>query len=88
MAGGTRGARVGLDGKLYAARPLTRQERARTIRLAHQLVHGDGWSIRAARRILADRHGLSRSTGAIAADLANYVCPRCDDERAPGQPDN
>ena len=70
----------GLDGKLYAARPLTRQERARAINLAHRLVHGEGWSIRAARRVMADRHGVFRSAGAIAADLVNYVCPRCDDE--------
>jgi hypothetical protein len=70
----------GTDGKLYRANPLTARERAQAIRLAHQLVHGDGWSIRASQRLMASRHGLFRSTGAIAADLANYVCPHCDDE--------
>jgi len=70
----------GTDGKLYQATPLTKPERNRARWLAHHLVHRDGWSIRAARRIMADRYGVFRSTGAIAADLANYVCPHCDDE--------
>ena len=76
----TPGRVKGTDGKLYNSSPLTTAERSRAIRLAHQLCHGDGWSIRAARRIMAVRHGVFRSAGAIAADLANYVCPRCDDQ--------
>jgi hypothetical protein len=70
----------GTDGKSYNSTPLTTAERAHTIRLAHQLCHVDGWSIRAARRIMAARHGVFRSAGSVAADLANYVCPRCDDQ--------
>ena len=47
MTGGTRGARVnapglGRDGKSYPATPLTRQQRARAIYLAHALVHRGG----------------------------------------------
>ena len=71
---------TGTDGKSYRSTRLTTAERARAIRLAHTLCHEQGWSIRAARRIMAGRHGVFRSTGAVAADLANFVCPRCDDK--------
>lgn len=76
----TAGRVKGTDGKLYRVTPLTTAERSRAIRLAHNLCHEQGCSIRAARRIMAERHGVFRSTGAVAADLANCVCPRCDDE--------
>jgi hypothetical protein len=71
--------RRGLDGKLYPAAPLTRTERGRARWLAHQLVHSDGLSIRAAQASMAQTYGLRRSRGAIAADLAGYECPRCAD---------
>jgi hypothetical protein len=67
--------RRGRDGKLYPAAPLTRTERGRARWLAHQLVHSDGLSIRAAQARMAEA-GLRRSRGAIAADLAGYECPR------------
>ncbi len=67
----------GRDGRLYRATPLTREERIRARWLAHQLVHGDRLSIRAAQRVMAETHGLRRSVGAIAADLAGYECPDC-----------
>ena len=78
--------RRGRDGKVYPAAPLTRQERGRAIRLSHQLVHGDGLSIRAAQKVMAESYGLRRSRGAIAADLADFECPRCAD-RTPGHLD-
>ena len=71
--------RRGLDGKLYPAAPLTPAERGRARWLAHQLVHGDGLSIRAAQAAMAQTHGLHRSRGGIAADLVGYECPRCAD---------
>ena len=71
--------RRGRDGKLYPAAPLTRTERGRARWLAHQLVHADGLSIRAAQAAMVQTHGLRRSRGAIAADLAGYECPRCAD---------
>jgi hypothetical protein len=71
---------TGTDGKSYRSAPLTTAERSQAIRMAHVLCHEQGLSIRAARRIMAARYGVFRSTGAIAADLAAYVCPRCDDE--------
>ena len=71
--------RRGRDGKLYPAAQLTRTERGRARWLAHQLVHSDGLSIRAAQAAMAQTHGLRRSRGAIAADLAGYECPRCAD---------
>jgi hypothetical protein len=70
---------TGLDGKSYRSSPLTTAERARAIRMAHIICHEYGRSIRATRQIMAG-YGVFRSTGAIAADLANYSCPRCDDE--------
>ena len=69
----------GTDGKSYRSTPLTTAERAAAIRMAHIICHQHGRSIRAARRIMAD-YDVIRSTGAIAADLANYSCPRCDDQ--------
>jgi len=70
----------GLDGRLYRATPLTREERSKAIRLAHQLVHGDRLSIRQAQRVMDEKHGLRRSVGSIAADLRGFVCPLCDDD--------
>src|SRR5579859_5865226 len=64
----------GLDGKSYPGRALTRQERGQAIRLAHQLVHERHLSIRAARRVMAQAHGVWRSVGSIAADLDGYEC--------------
>jgi hypothetical protein len=83
MAGGTRGGRVstivlrrGKDGKDYPATPLTREQRNRARRLAHQLVHSDRLSIRGAQQVMAES-GIRRSVGAIAADLRDYECPLC-----------
>ncbi|MGH3218970.1 MAG: hypothetical protein ACRDPY_09730 [Streptosporangiaceae bacterium] len=69
--------RRGRDGKSYPAAPLTRQERGRAIRLAHNLVHRDGLSLRAAQEMMLAEHGIRRSIGAIAADLAGFECPSC-----------
>lgn len=75
----------GQDGKLYPARPLSREERIRARRLAHDLHCRDRLSVRAVRLALAERHGIWRSRGAIAADLSNFECSRCADW-PPGQP--
>ena len=75
--------RVGLDGKSYPGRVLTRQERGQAIRLAHQLVHDRHLSIRAARRVMAQSHGIWRSVGSIAADLQNFECPACAEPEQP-----
>ena len=74
--------RRGRDGKSYRAAPLTRQERGRAIWLAHQLVHRDRLSIRAAQAVMIEQHGIRRSVGAIAADLAGFECPSCADVNA------
>jgi hypothetical protein len=70
--------RIGRDGKRYGARPLTREERSRAIRLAHQLVHVDRLSVRAAQQVMASSYGLRRSVGIISRDLANFECPACE----------
>jgi hypothetical protein len=75
--------RRGLDGKSYPAVPLSRQERGQAIRLAHQLVHDRHLSIRATRVVMAERYGIWRSVGSIAADLQNYECATCAE---PGHP--
>jgi hypothetical protein len=76
--------RRGLDGKLYRSAPLTRQERGAAIRLSHRLVCAGHLSVRAAQRVMAEEHGIRRSRGAIASDIANYECPVCAD-RSGGQ---
>jgi hypothetical protein len=75
----------GADGKLYPEHPLSREQRDRARRLAHDLHCRDRLSVRQVRRALAENFGIWRSRGAIAADLANYECSRCAD-RTPGQP--
>lgn len=80
------GTRRGRDGKSYPVRPLTRQERGAAIRLSHRLVCEQGMSIRAAQQVMAEEHGIRRSRGTIAADLADYECALCAD-RTPGQLD-
>ena len=77
--------RQGRDGRKYPARALTRQERGAAIRAVHRLVCERGLSIRAAQAQMTEE-GTRRSRGAIAADLANFECPRCAD-RTTGQPD-
>jgi len=69
--------RRGRDGKDYPARPLTRQERARAIRLAHQLVHDHHLSVRVAQQVMADRYGIRRAVGSIAHDLEAFECQAC-----------
>lgn len=64
------------DGKLYPPRPLTHAERNRARWLAHNLVHRDGMSVRAAQRAMAAQ-GVRRSVGIIARDLAAFECPDC-----------
>lgn len=71
--------RTGRDGKKYRAAPLTSQERSAAIRLAHRLVCQEGLSIRQTRRVMLARHGVRRSVGIIARDLAGYECPNCAD---------
>ena len=74
--------RRGLDGKSYPAVRLSRQERGQAIRAAHELVHRDGLSIKAAQRAMAERYGLRRSVGIIARDLMDFECPDCTDVSA------
>jgi hypothetical protein len=75
----TAGLRRGLDGKLYSARPLTREERSRAISLAHLLIHRDHLSVRAAQQVMADSYGLRRSVGIITRDLTDFECDYCAD---------
>ena len=70
--------RRGRDGKNYPATPLTRPERSRAIRRAHELICRDGLSIRAAQARMAEA-GLRRSVGTIAQDLRGFECPHCAD---------
>jgi hypothetical protein len=70
---------TGRDGKLYRARPLTREQRNRARWLAHNLVHRDGLSVRAAQRAMSEQHGIRRAVGTIARDLELFTCPRCED---------
>lgn len=74
------------DGKLYPAQPLTREQRIRARRLAHNLVHRDGLSVRAAQRTMVEQYGLRRSLGIIARDLKLWECPSCADDPA-AEPD-
>lgn len=71
--------RRGRGGKLYAAAPLTRQERSRAISLAHMLIHRDHLSVRAAQKAMAGSYGLRRSVGAIMRDLTGFECDHCAD---------
>lgn len=75
--------RLGRDGKLYRATPLSRRERGDAIRRAHALVHRDGLSIRAAQKVMAESHGVRRSVGVIAADLRDYECAACAEPEYP-----
>jgi hypothetical protein len=75
--------RRGRDGKDYPAAPLTRTERRRARWLSHTLIHRDGLSIRAARKVMAESHGVRRSVGAIAADLRGYECAACAEPEHP-----
>jgi len=70
--------KVGRDGRLYPARPLTREQRNKARWMAHHFCHRDGMSIRQAQRVMAGR-GLRRSVGQICADLNNFECPQCPD---------
>jgi hypothetical protein len=71
------GTRRGLDGKSYSAAPLTSDQRDRAINATHFLICGQGLSIRAAQALMAERYGIRRSRGAIAADLARFECDAC-----------
>lgn len=71
--------RRGRDGKSYPATALTREQRNRARRLAHELVCGGGMSIRAAQQVMAEKHGLRRSVGSISGDLRDYECAACAD---------
>lgn len=83
MTGGTRdrheaapALRRGRDGKLYRARPLTREQRNRARWAVHGLVCRDGLTIRAAQQALAEQ-GLRRSLGSLSADLLDFSCAVC-----------
>ena len=86
MSAGTTQARAavadvrvrGTDRKLYSAR-LTPEQRRRAINAAHYLVCQRYMTIRAAQQAMADGYGIRRSTGAIHADLRNFVCVNCHD---------
>lgn len=69
----------GTDRKLYSARRLTREQRRRAINAAHHLVCQRHMTLRGAQQAMADTYGIRRSTGAIHADLRNYVCEDCHD---------
>lgn len=73
------GTRLSQNGKLYPAARLTQEELGRAHRAAHFLVHDRGLSIRRAQQVMAEDYGIRRSVGTIARDLADFVCPSCDD---------
>jgi hypothetical protein len=67
------------NGKLHpVGGSLPLAERARAIRLAHELAHRDGCSIRAVQRELLARLAIRRSVGQIHHDLTSYACRICD----------
>lgn len=71
--------RPGRDGKLYQT-PWLRAVPAELNRvrwLTHRLHCQQGLSHRAVQRTLLDQHGIRRSTGVIARDLALFECPSC-----------
>ena len=69
------------DGKLHPpGGKLPDKDRWRAVRIAHQLVHGRGLSIRAAQAVLLAEHGIRRSFGSVQHDLKAFSCPRCEDE--------
>jgi hypothetical protein len=69
------------DGKSYpVGGSLQVADRARAIRLAHQLAHRDHLSIRAVQRALLADHTIRRSLGQIHHDLASYACEACEPE--------
>jgi hypothetical protein len=43
----------------------------------HDLMHGDGLSVRQAQRVMAEQYGFRRAIGIIARDLRNFECPLC-----------
>jgi len=68
----------GRDGKRYpAGGDLPPDQRNRARWLAHNLVHRDGMSIRAAQRVMLEQYAMRRSIGMIHRDLVAYECPRC-----------
>jgi hypothetical protein len=74
--------RPGRDGKMYPVTSeqcgtLPRAERREAIDLAHRLVHGLGYTIRAAQAELLADHGLRRSLGTIHHDLIEFTCADC-----------
>jgi hypothetical protein len=74
----------GVNGKLWPARRLTHEQLNQRRWLAHNLVHRDHLSIRAAQRLMRDSHGIRRSIGAIHNDLARFECPACAGRPAAG----
>lgn len=69
----------GTDRKLYRARQLTPEQRDRAIDAAHYLCCAKLMTIRSAQAVMARTYGIRRSTGAIHADLRNFVCEACHD---------
>jgi hypothetical protein len=71
----------GRDGKRYpVGGDLPPDQRNRARWLAHNLVHRDGMSIRAAQRVMLEQYGVRRSIGMIHRDLTSYACRVCDPE--------
>jgi hypothetical protein len=71
----------GADGKKYPADLPWPRERLNQARwLAHNLVHRDGLTIKAAQRVMLESYALRRSVGAIHKDLRLFECPSCRDE--------
>jgi hypothetical protein len=69
------------DGKRYpVAGVLPTDQRNRARWLAHNLVHRDRLSIRAAQRVMLERYGVRRSLGIMHRDLTSYACRVCDPE--------
>jgi hypothetical protein len=73
--------KAGRDGKCYpVGGDLPVADRARAIKMVHNLVHRDRLSIRAAQRIMLESYGLRRSLGILHRDLTSYACPVCEPE--------
>jgi hypothetical protein len=78
--------RRGADRKLYpVGGQLPPAERNRARWLAHNLVHRDHLSVRAAQAVMLEQYGVRRSLGIIARDLASFECPACAVPASPPQ---
>jgi hypothetical protein len=78
----------GRDGKCYpVGGDLPVADRARAIKMAHNLICRGHLSYRAAQRIMIESYGLRRSIGQLHKDIHGYACRICEPEafaRPPG----